>query len=75
MVWYGLVAPAATPKPIIDRLNREVVKIMNMPDIRELFSKQGVDPETNSPEQFARMIRDDYARWTKVIRAAGIKLE
>ena len=75
VVWYGLVAPAATPKPIIDRLNREVVKIMNMPDIRELFSKQGVDPETNSPEQFARMIRDDYARWTKVIRGAGIKLE
>ena len=75
VIWYGLVAPAATPKPIINRLNREVVKVMNMPDIRELFSKQGVDPEPNSPSEFAKIISDDYARWNKVIRAAGIKLD
>ena len=75
VIWYGLVAPAATPKPIINWLNREVVKVMNMPDIRELFSKQGVDPEPNSPSEFAKIISDDYARWNKVIRAAGIKLD
>ncbi|MEK7874805.1 MAG: tripartite tricarboxylate transporter substrate-binding protein, partial [Pseudomonadota bacterium] len=75
VTWFGLVAPAATPKPIIGRLNRELVKVMNMPDVRELFSKQGVDPEPNSPEEFAKMIRDDYARWTKVIRATGLKFD
>ncbi len=48
---------------------------MTLPDVRERFSQQGVDPETNSPEQFARLIRDDYARWTKIIRATGIKLD
>ena len=75
VTWFGLVAPAATPKPIIDRLNREVVKVMNMPDVRELFSKQGVDPEPNSPAEFAKMISDEYARWTKVIRATGLKFD
>ena len=75
VIWYGLVAPAATPKPVIDRLNREIVKAMGLPDLRERFSQQGVDPETNSPEQFAQLIRDEFARWTKVIRGAGIKLE
>ncbi|MDO8595341.1 MAG: tripartite tricarboxylate transporter substrate-binding protein, partial [Sulfuricaulis sp.] len=75
VIWYGLVAPAATPKPIIGRLNGEIVKAMSLPDVRELYSKQGVDPTTNSPEQFAQLIRDEHARWTKVIRAAGIKLD
>ena len=75
VIWYGLVAPAATPKKIIDRLNREVVKVMSRPDIRALFSKQGVDPEPDSPEEFAKIIRDDYARWTKVIHATGLKFD
>lgn len=75
VIWYGVVAPAATPKQIIGRLNREIVKAMNLPDVRERYSQQGVVPETNSPEQFAQLIRDDYARWTKVIRATGIKVE
>ena len=75
VVWYGMVAPAATPKPIINRLNRELVKVINMPDVSAMFTKQGVDPEPNSPEEFAKIIRDDYARWTKVIRSAGIKFD
>jgi tripartite-type tricarboxylate transporter receptor subunit TctC len=75
VIWYGAVAPAATPKNIIGRLNSEIVKVMRLPEVREQYSKQSVVPETNSPEQFAQMIRDDYARWTKIIRAAGIKPE
>jgi tripartite-type tricarboxylate transporter receptor subunit TctC len=75
VVWYGLFAPAATPKRIIDRLNREIVNVMNLPDVRQRYSEQGVDPESNSPEQFAQMIRDDYARWSKIIPATGIKVE
>ncbi len=75
LTWFGLVAPAATPRAIINRLNREVVKIMNMPDVRASFSMQGVDPEPNSPEEFAKMISDEYVRWTKVIRATGLKFD
>lgn len=75
LIWYGLVAPAATPRDVVVRLNREVLKIMQSPDIREKFSQQGIDPETSTPEEFAKLIRDEYARWTKVIRASGIKLE
>jgi tripartite-type tricarboxylate transporter receptor subunit TctC len=75
LIWYGAVAPAATPKDVVTRLNREIVKLMQAPDIRERFSQQGIDPETSTPEQFAQLIRDEYARWTKVIRTSGIKVE
>jgi tripartite-type tricarboxylate transporter receptor subunit TctC len=75
LIWYGVVAPSATPKDVIVRLNREITRIMAMPDIREKFSQQGIDPETSTPEQFAKLIREEYARWTKVIRTSGIKVE
>ncbi len=75
VIWYGLVAPRATPKHIIGRLNNEIVKAMAQPDVRNRYTQQGVDPETNTPEQFEQLIRDDYARWGKIIRATGIKLE
>jgi tripartite-type tricarboxylate transporter receptor subunit TctC len=75
LIWYGVVAPIATPKELVARLNREIVKIMQAPDIRDKFSQQGIEPETSTPEQFAQLIREEYARWTKVIGTAGIKLE
>jgi tripartite-type tricarboxylate transporter receptor subunit TctC len=75
LIWYGVVAPAATPKDTIARLNREIVKALSMPDVRERFSQQGADPESSSPEQFAQLIRDEVARWGKVIRSAGIKVD
>lgn len=75
LIWYGVVAPAATPKDVVARLNREIVKIMNTPDVREKFSQQGVDPASSTPDEFAQMIRDEVTRWGKVIRSAGIKLE
>ena len=75
LIWYGVVVPAATPRDVIARLNREIVKLMNLPDVREKFAQQSVDPATDTPEQFAQMIRDEVARWSKVIRTAGIKVE
>jgi tripartite-type tricarboxylate transporter receptor subunit TctC len=75
LIWYGVVAPAATPRDVILRLNREIVKVMQAPDIREKFSQQGIDPETGTPEQFAQLVREEYARWTRVIRTSGIKIE
>lgn len=75
LIWYGVVAPAATPKEVVARLNREIVKVMNTPDVREKFSQQGVDPTSSTPDEFTQMIRDEVMRWGKVIRSAGIKLE
>ena len=75
LIWYGVVAPAATPRDVIIRLNREIVKVMNLPDVREKFAQQSIDPATGTPEEFARLIRDEVARWSKVIRSAGIKVE
>ena len=75
LIWYGVVAPAATPKDTIVRLNREIVKIMAAPDVREKFSQQGIDPASSTTEEFAQMIREEVLRWSKVIRGAGIKIE
>ena len=66
--WYGISAPARTPKEIIARLNAELVKILKMPDIREQLSSQGVEPVGNTPEQFAAYIEAEIAKWAKVIK-------
>jgi tripartite-type tricarboxylate transporter receptor subunit TctC len=75
LIWYGVVAPAATPREVIARVNREIVRIMQTPELKERFAQQGIDPETSTPEQFGKLIAEEYARWTKVIRASGIKME
>jgi tripartite-type tricarboxylate transporter receptor subunit TctC len=75
LIWYGVVAPAATPRDVVARLNREIVRLMQSPELKERFAQQGIDPETSTPEQFGKLIAEEYARWTKVIRASGIKME
>jgi tripartite-type tricarboxylate transporter receptor subunit TctC len=74
-LWYGLLAPAATPKPVIDKLNAEIARILALPDIREKLSSQGMAPLVTTPEQFAAMVKTDLAKFTKIIRTANIKLE
>ena len=73
--WYGLLAPAGTPRPIIERLHAECVKLMAAPEIRERLRALGGEPDARAPEQFAEFLRAEYARWGKVIREAGIKSE
>lgn len=75
MGWYAMAGPRSISKDIVARVNLEIAKAMKLPDIQEKFAQQSLDPEVNSPEHFAQLIQDEYARWTKVIRAAGIKLE
>jgi tripartite-type tricarboxylate transporter receptor subunit TctC len=73
---YGVFAPAGVPREIIARLNSELVKIINMPDIRErLASIDTEDPVANTPEQMAAYIRSELPKWAKIIKAAGIKPE
>jgi tripartite-type tricarboxylate transporter receptor subunit TctC len=73
--WYGVFAPAGTPREIIVRLNAEIVKIMAMPDVRARLLDSGIAAVTSTPEQFSAYIQAETAKWAKVIREAGIKAE
>jgi tripartite-type tricarboxylate transporter receptor subunit TctC len=73
--WFGVLAPAGTPREIITRLNTEIVKVLNAPDVKERFGKQGVEVRTSTPEQFSTFLRSEVDRWGKVIREAGIKAD
>jgi len=71
--FYGVSAPAKTPRPIIDRLHAELVRVLNAPDVRERLQGLGADPVGNTPEQYTAFMQNEIAKWGKVIKAAGIK--
>jgi len=71
--WNGFFVPAKTPRPIINRLNKEFAAALSLPDIKEFLFKQGLDAAPGTPEQFAKYMKSEYAKWTKVIQAAGLK--
>jgi tripartite-type tricarboxylate transporter receptor subunit TctC len=75
MSWFGLMAPAATPASIIDKVYRQAVLIAATPDLREKLEQLGVDTTTDAPEAFSAIIKSDTAKWSKVIREANIKPE
>jgi tripartite-type tricarboxylate transporter receptor subunit TctC len=72
--WYGIVAPSGTPKDIVDRLNREIVRILALPDVREKFVQQGLQPVGNTPEQFAEYIAAERKKAGEIVKAANIKV-
>jgi len=74
-LWFGVVAPAGTPAPILQRLNAELAKILATPEVRAGFAKQGADAGGGSRDDFAAFLRDEYARWGVVVKEAGIKAE
>ena len=74
-VWLGVLAPAGTPKTIIDRLSAEFGKFLPLPDFREKLALQGVEPFVLGPEQFAALIKADFEMWAKVIKTANIKAD
>jgi tripartite-type tricarboxylate transporter receptor subunit TctC len=73
--WFGLVVPAATPASIVQRLNAEVIRIGNLPDVRDRLGTQGLSVTTSTPEAFTQTIRADYERWGKVVDASGARLD
>jgi tripartite-type tricarboxylate transporter receptor subunit TctC len=73
--WFGLVAPKGTPKEIVAWLHNEVVKVLATPEVRDRFAALGVEPSGISPEELGTLMREETARWTEVIKAAGIKPE
>jgi tripartite-type tricarboxylate transporter receptor subunit TctC len=73
--WYGLLAPAGAPREIVSRLNRAVVQIVQLPDVREKLAAQGAEPLAGSPEQAGEFVRREISRWAKVVKAANIRLD
>lgn len=73
--WYGLFAPAATPKAVIARLNGEVVKILRMPEVVQRLSGQGAEPAGNTPEEFTAFVRGEIDKWANLVKAAKMKTD
>lgn len=74
-IWLGLFAPAGTPLAIVARLNEEVNKVLQMPDVREKITNGGATPVGGSSEDFAAFLSADYARWGRIVKESGVKLE
>jgi len=73
--WYGVLAPAGTPRPIVDRLSREFNALVGEADTRARLASQGIDLGGSNADAFARWIRDETERWRKVVTEAGIKAD
>lgn len=73
--WYGILAPAGTPRPVVMRLNQEFVAAVRAPEVRSRFDEALVTPQTGTPEQFAAFLRDENARWSQLIKVVGIKVD
>ena len=73
--WYGILAPAGTPPPIVARLNAALVKIMHAPELKERLDALATDPVTSTPEEFAGLIRSEIVKWREVVRQAGLKAD
>jgi tripartite-type tricarboxylate transporter receptor subunit TctC len=71
--WNGLLAPANTPRPIVDRLNKAVVTALQSPEMQKLFAEQGLEAAGNSPEEFSALMHADIEKWIRVTRDAGIQ--
>jgi tripartite-type tricarboxylate transporter receptor subunit TctC len=74
-IWLGIMAPAGTRKPIVDKLNAEITKIVNQPDVKESWSKQGAVSMTMTPSEFGQYLRDDIEKWAKVVKISGAKVD
>ena len=72
--WYGLLAPAGVPKPIIEKLSQATMSVLEMPDVRQRYLSQGMDPVPTTPAEFTKLIRSEMEKWGKVVKAAKIPL-
>lgn len=72
-LWLGFIAPRGTPKPIVDRLHNELVAVVNTPETKDILAKNGADPITNTPAEFAALIKEEIGKYVKAVKAAGMK--
>jgi tripartite-type tricarboxylate transporter receptor subunit TctC len=73
--WYGVVAPAGTPPRVIAKWNTELNQLLTLPEIRAALARQGMAPAGGPPERLAALIKAELARWTRVVKAAGIAID
>jgi tripartite-type tricarboxylate transporter receptor subunit TctC len=71
--WFGVFTTAGTPRPVVNQLNVEIVRILNLPDVREKLMGIGMEPVTNSPDEFAVFVKSEIAKWAQVVKASGAK--
>src|SRR6266850_999658 len=74
-IWLGLMAPAGTPRPVLERLNAELIKVVNAPEVKQNWGKQAAVPMGMTPEQFDRFLREDIVKWAKVVKLSGAKVD
>jgi tripartite-type tricarboxylate transporter receptor subunit TctC len=75
VIWFGVVAPAGTPKPVVDRLSREIADVVKQPAFRQRFLESGTEPLASTPEAFAELITSDTRKWTRLLRDSGVQPE
>jgi tripartite-type tricarboxylate transporter receptor subunit TctC len=73
VIWLGIMAPAATPRPVVERLNAEITKIVNAPDMKAAWGRQGAIAMSMTPDEFARFMRDDIDKWARIVKISGAK--
>jgi tripartite-type tricarboxylate transporter receptor subunit TctC len=73
--WYGVLAPAATPPAIVDKLNREIVRIVHLPEVAEKMESDGSEPVGSTPQQFAAHIKAEVEKWRDLIQKIGIRTD
>jgi tripartite-type tricarboxylate transporter receptor subunit TctC len=71
VAWYGVFTPAGTPRDVVVQLNADITRIVNAPDVRDLFLKQGATSYATSPEEFAKVVQQDVTKWAKVVKSSG----
>ena len=74
-LWFGIMAPAGLPRPLADRLQRELVAVLHSPDMQQTIRGQFFDPYTSTPEEFLKVIRDDGAKWERIVKESRAKVD
>ena len=75
VIWLGVMAPAATPRPIVERLNAEIRKVVNNAEVKDAWAKQGAAPMNMSPEEFGQYMKEDIAKWANIVKISGAKVD
>jgi tripartite-type tricarboxylate transporter receptor subunit TctC len=73
--WYGVFAPARTPRPVVEQISKEIARVVDLPDIKKQFLNQGEEGRANTPEEFSRFVRAEIEKYRKVVKLAGIRVE
>ena len=74
-VWFGMQLPAGTPKPIVDKLNRDIVQLLKEPDVVQRFREQGVEVVASTPAEFSQLVQKEVVKWTQLVKDANIRIE